>query len=73
MGKSLAVDFPETCALIECDVRQIWLCQSSIAEAEERFGRIDVVINTASKSIPPLHEHFSMSEWRADGSVCGCC
>ena len=43
--------FPETCALIECDVRQIWLCQSSVAEAEERFGRIDVVINTASKSI----------------------
>jgi len=34
-----------------CDVRQIWLCQSSVAEAEERFGKIDVVVNTASKSI----------------------
>jgi NAD(P)-dependent dehydrogenase (short-subunit alcohol dehydrogenase family) len=34
-------------------VRQIWLCQSSVAEAEERFGRIDVVVNTASKSTSP--------------------
>ena len=40
--------------MIECDVRQIWLCQSSIAQAEEKFGRIDVVVNTASKSIYPL-------------------
>ena len=39
--------------MIECDVRQIWLCQSSIAQAEEKFGRIDVVINTASKSALP--------------------
>lgn len=52
------MDFPGTCALLECDVRQIWLCQSSIAEAEERFGRIDVVVNTASKSLTPW-----MVEW----------
>lgn len=49
----MSSDFPDTCALIECDVRQIWLCQSSIAEAEERFGKIDVVVNTASKSTAP--------------------
>jgi NADP-dependent 3-hydroxy acid dehydrogenase YdfG len=47
--QSLASDFPDTCVLIECDVRQIWLCQSSVAEAEMKFGRIDVVVNTASK------------------------
>lgn len=38
-------------------MRQMWLCQSSVAEAEGRFGRIDVIINTASKStVGPLDE-----------------
>jgi NAD(P)-dependent dehydrogenase (short-subunit alcohol dehydrogenase family) len=41
-------------------VRQIWLCQSSIAEAEERFGRIDVVINTASKSTSPWSKYMGL-------------
>ena len=58
---ALSLQYLDKCLLIECDVRNIPLCQSAVALTLEKYGRIDVVVNTASKTFVGAVEE--VSDW----------
>ena len=57
----LSLQYSDKFLLLECNVRDIALCQSSVAQTLARFGRIDVVVNTATKTFVGAFEE--VSDW----------
>jgi 2-deoxy-D-gluconate 3-dehydrogenase len=50
-------------ALPIADIADEKACRAMVAEAAERLGRLDIVINNAGMSIRKLPQDFALAEW----------
>src|SRR5689334_15944471 len=51
-------------ALFDCDVRDERAVEESIAKALERFGQLDILINSAGLSLNGEVDGYSLEDWR---------
>ena len=49
---------------IPVDVRNETSCRSMVADAAERLGRLDIVINNAGVNVRKAPQDYSLDEWR---------
>lgn len=77
-GAGIASDIGPGAAFTELDVSSEPSWQSAIADAEERFGRLDVLVNAAGINPSTTIVDTSIEDWRrafsvnADGVFLGC-
>lgn len=77
-GRKLASELGDTALFVQLDVTREDDWERAVAEAEDKFDRLDILVNAAGISVPAPIDEASFEHWKqimsvnADGVFLGC-